>query len=195
MKFTCFKGLNLRRKSEERNLLLNNQQLISGSSEKLSKKAAIKSRKSETVAKDNINLDQFIDINAKTSSWYLPEISSEKCADILEALPVGRFVIRKSGNKLHLHLKHAVDAEPSVYLISPKQNGICFDTKNKHFSNLSSLVVHHSIMPESLPVNLRIAEIHDARDSDSDQIDFIDIDVDPEFSDLVMRLKSNMTFV
>jgi hypothetical protein len=207
MKFTCFNGLKLRRKSDSERNLLSNQQLASEKHGLLGRKA-IKIRKSdedieslipasEKFDKNSVNLEQFIDINARTSSWYLPEVSAEKSAEILEALPVGRFVIRKSNNKLYLHLKHTADVsvEPLTYAITAKDNGISFAVAaGKHFSNISSLVVHHSIMPEALPVTLRIAEIHD-EELNSGDIDFIDIDVDPEFSDLVSRLKSNMTFV
>ena len=192
MKFTCFK---LRRKSDERTLLANQMVIADKYVNLITKRSAKKKTEESEVllpAVETASVEDFIDINAKTSSWYLPNVSAEKSAEILEALPVGRFVIRKSGNQLFLHLKYEADSEPKSFIIVPKENGLQFFSK--HFSNLSSLVVHHSIMCEQLPTLLKVAE--DVRDEvDNDLIDFIDIDVDPEFSDLVGKLKNHLTFV
>merc|ERR1712173_68178 len=196
MKLPCF-GFRSKQKTEEKNNLINNQMLQKERTTAsllilpAATKTFNKKDKKSTAHTNKTSLQQFIDINAQTSSWYLPNITAEKSADILEPLAVGRFVIRQfESNALLLHLKTGPTAS-ETHLIIVEKSGLCFAELPadgaKFFSNLSSLVVHHSIMQESLPVALVVAE--DAMSGDSDElVDFIDIDVDPEFSDLITKL-------
>ena len=133
------------------------------------------------------NAQDYVDINAKSSSWFLPNVSEEKSAEILESLVPGRFLIRQVQNSFILHLRCEVGTES--YLILVQDTGLRFSGADKQFSNLSSLVVHHSIMQEQLPTLLRVAE--DIQEDE--EIDFIDIDVDPEYNVLVSRLQTQLS--
>ena len=194
MKLPCF-GIKFSKKSDQKQLLknqmLHKEQSVSLLDNKQQKKTAAKSAKVNNCSLQNIA--DFVDIGAQTSSWYLPAVSAEKSAEILEALPAGRFVIRKFKNSFILHLRTpaAADTPMQTYLLSTENGGVCFAGQNKTFSCLSSLVVHHSIMQEHLPTTLVVAEHQAADDS---IIDFIDIDVEPDFSDLVSSLQTQIKF-
>lgn len=135
------------------------------------------------------NIEDFVDINAQTSSWYLPKTTAEKSAEILDALAPGRFVIRKFRNSLILHLRE--NAASDSYLLKVEAGGLSFAGQDKVFPTLSSLVVHHSIMQEHLPTPLLIAE---NENTEEEMIDFIDIDVEPDFTDLISKLQKQIKF-
>ena len=182
MKFSCFK-IKFGAKSDQTNLLSN--QLLEKEQSCLIKETSAKKNKKVLNSKPGIAQD-CVDINAKSSSWFLPNVSEEKSAEILESLVPGRFLIRQVQNSFILHLRCEVGTES--YLILVQDTGLRFSGADKQFSNLSSLVVHHSIMQEQLPTLLRVAE--DIQEDE--EIDFIDIDVDPEYNVLVSRLQTQL---
>lgn len=183
MKFSCFK-IKFGAKSDQRNLLSN--QLLEKEQSCLIKKKSVKKNKKVLNNSKPGNAQDCVDINAKSSSWFLPNVSEEKSAEILESLVPGRFLIRQIQNSFILHLRCEVGTES--YLILVQDTGLRFSGADKQFSNLSSLVVHHSIMQEQLPTLLRVAE--DIQEEE--EIDFIDIDVDPEYNVLVSRLQTQL---
>ena len=172
MKFSCFKFI----KSSDKTSLISNKK----SSSLLRKKSAGHSVE---------QLEQLVDISARTSSWYLPNISQEKSAEILDPLMDGRFLIRQENGSMLLHLKDGEEME--TLQLNLQKGGVSLPGGGKVFSNLSSLVVHHSIMKEGLRRTLVVAEDLDLDDSN---VDFIDIDVDPAFSQLVASLQSKIKF-
>ena len=183
MKFSCFK-IKFGTKSDQRNLI-SNQLLEKEQSCSIKQKSTKK--KNKNVAVNSVNIEDCIDINAKSSSWFLPNVSEEKSDEILDPLVPGRFLIRRFQNSFILHLRCAVGTES--FLIQVQDSGLKFSGQDKQFPNLSSLVVHHSIMQENLPTLLRVAE--DIQKEE--EIDFIDIDVDPEYNILVSRLQTQLS--
>jgi hypothetical protein len=89
-------------------------------------------------------------------------------------------------------------------IVMAGSGGLCFEGHRKMFPNISALVVHHSIMREQLPALLalpRQQQLQQPGDNSShteeleeEEIDFIDIDCDAEFSELVSRLQGQVSF-
>ena len=83
------------------------------------------------------------------------------------------------------------------YLVLVQPGGFRIKGCSKLFPSLGALVVHHSVMRESLPVRLRLgAEDEEggssAASSDRDS-DFADVDSEPEFPVIVNRLREQLS--
>ena len=188
MKLPCF-GLRFKKRRSDQTNLIQNQIL-----QKEKTKLINPEEKSDLNNPDGLTFERFIDINALSSSWYLPNISEDKSTEILTPLVNGRFVIRRVETGLVLHLREQGRIRSYPLVLEPV--GWRFAGEDKVFSNLSSLVVHHSIMQESLSTPLVVAEhrTKEEEQEEEEEVDFIDIDVDPEFSDLVSRLQNKINF-
>ena len=178
MKFSCFKFI----KSSDKKSLISSKK----SSSSLLRQAESSHKEKEEA------LERLVDIAAQTSSWYLPNISYEKSVEILEPLADGRFLIRQENGSMLLHLKENSHDDCKTLKLTPHKGEVSLPGSTKTFTNLSSLVVHHSIMKEGLSRTLVVAEDHSL--DDSLNVDFIDIDVDPAFSQLVASLQTKIQF-
>ncbi len=106
---------------------------------------------------------------------------------------------------------HSIATTPGGLTLNYRAGGAASKAAGKVFPSLSALIVHHTIMREGLgcllvpgppPAARRTAEGRDEADScgesgeeeDTDADDFIDIDSDQEFSDIVSHLQKQLTF-
>lgn len=54
----------------------------------------------------------------------------------------------------------------------------------KEFTSLTSLITHHSVMPELLPCPLSLSRYHPSFVKSDSRRDFADIDLDPDYNTL-----------
>jgi len=78
------------------------------------------------------------------------------------------------------------------YLIVVTESGFRIKGFSKVFPSLSGLVVHHSVMKESLPCRLVIGDESSEDDSDRES-DFADLEADPEYPGLLSRLRAELS--
>ncbi|XP_052740509.1 uncharacterized protein LOC112053496 [Bicyclus anynana] len=94
--------------------------------------------------------------------WFQQGIPREIALEVLGAQAPGAFLVRGSTTQLGclaLSLRVPRDFAPSGiahYLILRTPKGYKIKGFTKEFSSLSALVTHHSVMPELLPVPLRL---------------------------------------
>jgi hypothetical protein len=163
------------------------------------------------------SLERFVDVSSRTAAWYVPNLSSTACTEALSAptMRPGRFLIRptiafdddrsnSSSASLELFLRTESGAVErySIAAATGGRGGLRFEGHSKLFPTISALVVHHSIMREHLPALLalprdwqrsdQVGEVEELEEED--EIDFIDIDCDAEFSELVSRLQGHVSF-
>nr|XP_049694647.1 EGFR adapter protein isoform X2 [Helicoverpa armigera] len=95
--------------------------------------------------------------------WFQHGIPREIALEVLGAAPVGAFLVRGSTTQagcFALSLRVPRDftrAGIAHYLILRTPKGYKIKGFTKEFSSLMALVTHHSVMPELLPVPLRLA--------------------------------------
>jgi SH2 domain len=149
---------------------------------------------------------QFVDVHVQTAAWFASQLSATACEELLQTARTGRFLIRSvaeasddvaSTPLFELFLR--TDVGVQMYTISKSSSGsLCFEGRTKTFRSLSALVVHHSIMREHLPIQLVLTRDQSTEEQmhqeEEEEIDFIDIDCDAEFSELVSRLQGHVTF-
>ena len=146
-----------------------------------------------------INLG-FVDALTEECSWYQPYIQREVAVKVLVDCPVGSFVIRHSQTHGTGTLALTVRVPKSFngtgilhYLVVGSEAGWRIKGFTKVFPNLSALVVHHSVMKESLPCRL-VVEDDGSCGGDSDrESDFADIDSDPDFPIIIDRLREQLS--
>jgi hypothetical protein len=163
------------------------------------------------------SLERFVDVSSRTAAWYVPNLSATACTEALNAptMRPGRFLIRptiafnddrsnSSSASLELFLRTESGAvvRYSIVAATGGRGGLSFEGHSKLFPTISALVVHHSIMREHLPAlltlprdwqrNNEVGEVEE--EMEEDEIDFIDIDCDAEFSELVSRLQGHVSF-
>lgn len=59
-----------------------------------------------------------------------------------------------------------------------------FQGFTKEFTSLTSLITHHSVMPELLPCPLSLSRYHPSFVKSDSRRDFADIDLDPDYNTL-----------
>jgi hypothetical protein len=152
----------------------------------------------------------FVDSTTEASSWYQPRLSRHLAVKILADCPVGSFVVRQSqthsgGGCLALTVRvprSLGDGSSPVlhYLVLITEEGFRIKGFAKVFPSLSGLVVHHSVMKESLPCRLLIEDDtaggggggNSGGESDRES-DFADLDSDPEYPGLIIRLREQLS--
>lgn len=96
----------------------------------------------------------------KSSSWYQSGLRSEFSLELLEHQSTGSFLVHKNASKSKSHILSLRvpngDAKVGHYLIQHCQKGYRIKGSSKFFSTITSLVTHHSVMPENLPVTLSL---------------------------------------
>ena len=146
----------------------------------------------------------FVDNLTEQSSWYQPHLARELAVRLLTDSPVGTFLVRNSrsqGATGHLALSVRVPTTYSTagilhYLIMVTEAGFRIKGFSKVFSSLSGLVVHHSVMMESLPCRLLInapPQHSDGEEEDDRDSDFADLEADPEYPGLLSRLREQLS--
>jgi hypothetical protein len=147
----------------------------------------------------------FVDAAVESSSWYQPRLSRQLAVKLLADCPVGTFVVRHSQTQQRAGcLALTVRVPRSLgtvlhYLVLVDEEGFRIKGLSKVFKSLGGLVVHHSVMKESLPCRLRIEDDSScgsssgsAADSDRES-DFADLDSDPEYPGIITRLREQLS--
>ncbi|XP_067658398.1 tensin homolog isoform X1 [Haliotis asinina] len=131
--------------------------------------------------------------------WYQAGIPREIALEILQQEDVGSFIVRDSTTHpgcfaLSVRVpKYENSSGISHYLIIKTQRGVKLKGLDKEWSNLTALVIHHTVMREMLPCTLKLprkANNPTFKDSDKD-----DREEDPDyqrlsdFSNMMEQLK------
>ncbi|CAF0927188.1 unnamed protein product [Didymodactylos carnosus] len=99
-----------------------------------------------------------------SAPWYKPNIERETVCDALQKADYGMFILRNS--KTHIGCfalsikvpKYYQENNIAHYLIEKVNNqGYRVKGTIKIFPSLSSLITHHSVMPETFPITLNLA--------------------------------------
>ncbi|KAI5712052.1 hypothetical protein M8J75_005327 [Diaphorina citri] len=127
----------------------------------------------------------------RTAPWFQAGIPREITLEVLSQEPVGAFMVRESTTKPgcfalslrvpkefhHLGIAH--------YLILRTAKGYKIKGFTKEFSSLTSLITHHSVMPELLPCTLSLHRYNPNFEKSDSSKDFADINTDPDYNTLV----------
>ena len=144
----------------------------------------------------------FVEPLTEGASWYQPHLARDLAVRLLAEAPVGSFVVRNSrsqGATGHLALSVRVPRSYNQagilhYLIMATEAGFRIKGFSKVFSSLSGLVVHHSVMMESLPCRLLIAApAQQHSDGEEEEEDFADLEADPEYPGILSRLREQLS--
>lgn len=100
------------------------------------------------------------------ASWFQAGLPRETSNEILLQQPPGAFLVRQSESNfgcfaLSMRIPPANPPRLAHYLIRKTHRG-CYMFKgvSKEFSSLKALIIHHSVMPELLPVPLMLSRDH-----------------------------------
>ena len=145
----------------------------------------------------------FVDAAVEASSWYQPRLSRQLAVKILADCPVGSFVVRQSQTHsgagclaLTVRVPRSLGTALVLhYLVLVTAEGFRIKGFTKVFPSLGGLVVHHSVMKESLPCRLLIEDdmaSGSAGESDRES-DFADLDSEPDYPGLITRLREQLS--
>ncbi|XP_076364952.1 uncharacterized protein LOC143254084 isoform X2 [Tachypleus tridentatus] len=120
--------------------------------------------------------------------WFQAGIPREIALEILSQEPVGTFMVRESTSKpgcyaLSLRVPREFQLSGIAhYLIMRTHRGYKIKGFTKEFNTLTSLITHHSVMPELLPCPLSLSRYNPTfRKQDSSE-DLVDVDEDPDYN-------------
>lgn len=113
----------------------------------------------------------------RNASWFQPGIPREIALEVLAQEPLGSFLVRESTTRhgcFALTLRVPTSHHSSGiahYLVLKNSRGL-FKLKGftKEFPSLTSLIVHHSVMPELLPIPLAMSRSSVASHQHSDSM-------------------------
>ncbi|KAF5299142.1 hypothetical protein FQA39_LY02315 [Lamprigera yunnana] len=126
----------------------------------------------------------------RMAPWFQAGIPREITLEVLGQEPVGAFMVRESTTKqgcYALSLRVPRSFQPSGiahYLIIRTNKGFKIKGFTKEFSTLTSLITHHSVMPELLPCPLSLSRYNPSFVKSDSRKDFADIDLDPDYNTL-----------
>ncbi|XP_076320367.1 uncharacterized protein LOC143230528 isoform X3 [Tachypleus tridentatus] len=120
--------------------------------------------------------------------WFQAGIPREIALEVLGQEPIGSFMVRESTSKpgcyaLSLRVPREFQLSGIAhYLIMRTQRGYKIKGFTKEFNTLTSLITHHSVMPELLPCPLSLSRYNPTfRKQDSSE-DLVDVDEDPDYN-------------
>ncbi|CAG0914448.1 unnamed protein product [Notodromas monacha] len=128
--------------------------------------------------------------NLRGAPWFQAGIPREIALEVLNEEPEGAFLVRESTTKkgcfaLSLRVpKHFQPSGIAHYLIMRTQRGYKIKGFMKEFPCLTSLITHHSVMPELLPCPLSLARYNPSFTKTDSSKDFAEIDTDPDYNTL-----------
>ncbi|XP_022910569.1 EGFR adapter protein-like isoform X2 [Onthophagus taurus] len=126
----------------------------------------------------------------RLAPWFQAGIPREIALEILAQEPVGAFMVRESTSKpgcFALSLRVPRSFQPTGiahYLIVRTNRGYKIKGFTKEFATLTSLITHHSVMPELLPCPLSLSRYNPSFVKSDSKRDFADIDLDPDYNTL-----------
>lgn len=126
-----------------------------------------------------------------TASWYQNGIIGKFSVEILKHQTPGSFIIHKASHKsgnFILSLRVPSSSSKVVHhLIIQSKNGYRLKGATKVFSTVTSLVTHHSVMAERLPVTLLLQKPYTLDKKTNENDDFYSLeDLGNIFTDLEM---------
>ncbi|XP_011690881.1 PREDICTED: tensin-1-like isoform X1 [Wasmannia auropunctata] len=126
----------------------------------------------------------------RKAPWFQAGIPREITLEVLSQEPEGAFMVRESTSKpgcYALSLRVPREFQPSGiahYLIMRTNKGYKIKGFTKEFTTLTSLITHHSVMPELLPCPLSLSRYNPSFVKTDSSKDFADIDSDPDYNTL-----------
>ncbi|XP_045468437.1 tensin-3-like isoform X2 [Harmonia axyridis] len=126
----------------------------------------------------------------RMAPWFQAGIPREIALEILAQEPIGTFMVRESTSKpgcFALSLRVPRNFQPTGiahYLIVRTNKGYKIQGFTKEFTTLTSLITHHSVMPELLPCPLSLSRYNPSFAKQDSKKDFADIDLDPDYNTL-----------
>ncbi|XP_055548738.1 uncharacterized protein LOC129732176 [Wyeomyia smithii] len=108
------------------------------------------------------NLDQEAEYQRLCGeSWYHENLPRDLSLELLSGEPAGSFIVRKSTTQqgcyaLSLRVPPPGPKIAHYLIVRTPTDGYQIKGFHKEFSSLRALIVHHSVMPESLPVPLDV---------------------------------------
>nr|CAI5860210.1 unnamed protein product [Callosobruchus analis] len=126
----------------------------------------------------------------RLAPWFQAAYQEKIALEILAQEPVGSFMVRDSTSKpgcFALSLRVPRSFQPTGiahYLIIRANKGYKIKGFTKEFTSLTSLIIHHSVMPELLPCPLSLSRYHPNCVKPDSRRDFADIDFDPDYNSL-----------
>ncbi|XP_037566768.1 tensin-2 [Dermacentor silvarum] len=135
---------------------------------------------------DSLNVNEEEEL--REAPWYQAGIPREIALEVLSQEPIGSFLVRQSSTKpgcFALSLRVPRSVQPSGiahYLIMHTNRGYKIKGFTKEFSTLTSLITHHSVMPELLPCPLSLYRYNSTFRKHGSAEDMVDIDEDPDYT-------------
>jgi hypothetical protein len=125
-----------------------------------------------------------------SNSWYQSGLLGKFSLEMLKHQCPGSFIIHKRSCKsanfiLSLRVPSQKTTKVAHYLILQSKRGYRIKGATKHFMTIASLVTHHSVMAEQLPVTLNMHRSGSGNKISSNDDDFSSIeDLKISFTDL-----------
>ncbi|XP_059084960.1 uncharacterized protein LOC131881975 isoform X3 [Tigriopus californicus] len=139
----------------------------------------------------------------ETAPWFQAGMPRDLALEVLSREPEGAFIVRESNSRntgLALSVRVPLDFHPggiAHYLVVRAPRGFRIKGCQKQFPSITSLLVHHSVMPEMLPCPLSLNRYNptfrpgeeDGSDAGDQGGDYLDPDRD---YDLIAQLREGL---
>ena len=165
---------------------------------------------SEIKINDNVNLKVIKNINNKDidnskvidektlcSFWFKPTVKRKEACSILGSSEPGSFLVRTSNslNSWVLSMAGMKESDVLHLLLHTNKRGIRFQGSQKIFPNIYCLILHLSIMQESLPCTLNLhTSASDTEDDTYHEDDLVDIEKEPQLEIIIFKMKKKMVW-
>ena len=159
---------------------------------------------------DNVNLNVIKNINNKDidnskvidektlcSFWFKPTVKCKEACSILGSSEPGSFLVRTS-NSLNSWVLSMAGMKESDVLHLPlhtNKRGVRFQGSQKIFPNIYCLILHLSIMQESLPCTLNLhTSVSDTDNDTYHEDDLVNIEKEPQLEMIISKMKKKMVW-
>ncbi|KAG5898890.1 hypothetical protein JTB14_003284 [Gonioctena quinquepunctata] len=136
----------------------------------------------------------------RQAGWFQAGIPREIALEVLAREPVGAFMVRDSTSKpgcyaLSLRVPRTFQASGIAHYLILESNKV-YKIKGftKEFSSLTSLITHHSVMPELLPCPLSLSRYQPNFVKSESEKDFADVDINPDYNTMFSEKAQVITY-
>ena len=148
---------------------------------------------------NNKDIDNSKVIDAKTlcSFWFKQTVTRSEACSVLESSNPGSFLVRRSNslNSWVLSMAGMKESDVLHLLIHTNKRGVRFQGSQKIFPNIYSLILHLSIMQESLPCTLNLHTSASGTENDTfHEDDLVDIEKEPQLEIIISKMKKKMVW-
>ena len=148
---------------------------------------------------NNKDIDNSKVIDAKTlcSFWFQPTVTRSEACSILGSSELGSFLVRRSNslNSWVLSIAGIKESDVVHLLLHTNKRGVRFQGSQKIFPNICSVILHLSIMQESLPCTLNLHTSTSDTENDTDlEDDLVDIEKEPQLEIIISKMKKKMVW-